>query len=437
MRTELPNCLKITDAGGKSKTPLDVYDLTVRLELDGITDAVAWNEYGFRSTLLMAKAHISGFGRPDQWQAKPVKKRNPLAEYMNGISFAIPVLLCAISTLCFHLSLWGGDLQPEAAAAVAIGTVSSFIATGGIVQASARRSLFLIHTGDWESAADACRKWSMLGAAVTAVWGLAGLAFNYYFGLLPFPLEWVALGFHCALCLLWLACGVLYVLERNTVVGLAVIAGIVTVAVCLRFLNLSLMHAQLIGISVTASVCAMIAITTLQRKAGRNWKPDGPFLTSRIVHITMPFFVYGCLYYLFLFADRWLAWTSSTAASSLPFLFRGDYETGLDIAMIAFVFQVGWVHTSMLSFYDRITRGQSRLTVQEVREFNLEMLRFYLRRLAAFVPLAVVTGVLTFWTANRFHILPTAAMREVTAVALIGYPLLVLGLWNTGMFFAL
>ena len=421
----------------KSKPPLDVYDLAVRLELDGITDAVAFNEYGYRSTLMMAKAHLANCQQPQTYSPKPKPKRNILLEYLDGISFAIPVLLCALSTLFFRLSLWGGDLLPDSAAAVAIGTVSSFIATGGIVQASARRSLFLIHTGDWDSAAEACRKWSMLGAAVIAAWALAGLLFNYYYGLLPFPLEWVAVGFHCALSFLWLACGVLYVLERNIVVGVAVMAGIATVALCLRVLGMTLMASQLIGIVVTASVCAAIAISTLRQKSNRSAKSGGDFLSSRIVHITMPFFVYGCLYYLFLFADRWMAWTSRTSASSLPFLFRGDYETGLDIAMIAFGFQVGWVHTSMLSFYARIASGQARLSVQEVKEFNQEMLRFYQFRILSFLPFGAFTGWLTYWAAAHFHLLPTAAMREVTGVALVGYPLLVLGLWNTGMFFAL
>ena len=436
MRTELPDCLKSASKDGKQKPALDVFDLAVRLELDGVTDAVAWNEYGFRTTLSMAAAHHDG-GTVEHRPAAPPKRFNGIFEYLNGISFAVPVLLCALSTLLYQLSLWGGDLSPDAAAAVAIGTVSSFIATGGIVQASARRTLFLIHTGDWDSAADACRKWSMLGVALIGGWALAGWAFNSYYGLLPFPLDWVAMAFQCALGLLWLACGVLYVLEKNLVVGGAVVAGIATVAICQRLLGMPLLASQLVGIVVTGSLCAAIAAAILRHKSSRVSKPDGEFLSSRIIHILTPFFIYGCLYYLFLFADRWVAWTARTAASTLPFQFRGDYETGLDIAMIAFVFQVGWVHTSMLAFYDRIQRGQSRHTVHDVALFNQEIFYFYLRRVAAFLPFGALSGYLTFWAADRLHLLATASMREVTAVALIGYPLLVVGLWNTGMFFAL
>ncbi len=436
MRTDLPNCLKPTGDPEKQKLPLDVYDLAVRLELDGVTDAVAWNEYGFRTTFLMAKAHFTG-GSDQHRPAAVLKKRRPILEYLNGISFAVPVLLCALSTVLYRLSLWGGDLSPDAAAAVAIGTVSSFIATGGIVQASARRTLFLIHTGDWESAAHACRMWSMLGAAFLGAWAFAGWIFNFYFGLLPFPLDWVAIAFHCALGLLWLACGVLYVLEKNLIVGAAVVAGIATVAIGHRLLAMPLMVSQLIGLIVTGAICAASAAAILRRKSSRSWKPDGPFLTSRIVHLLTPFFVYGCLYYLFLFSDRWVAWTARTAASSLTFQFRGDYETALDLAMIAFVLQVGWVHTSMLSFYAHIQAGQARHTVQDAGLFNREMFVFYIRRLGVFLPFGAATSLLVYWAANRLQLLPSDTMREVAAVALFGYPLLVIGLWNAGMFFAL
>lgn len=435
MRTDLPNCLKPAGNIWKQQPPLDVYDLAVRLELDGVTDSVAFHEYGFRSTLAMAASHF-GKSQIEHRLPAPPKPRSGIFEYLNGISFAIPVLLCTLSTLLYQLSLWGGDLSPDAAAAVAIGTVSSFIATGGIVQASARRSLFLIHTGDWESAAEACLKWSVLGVVTIVGWAFAGWAFNYYFGLLPFPLDWVAIAFHCALGLLWLACGVLFVLEKNLFVGAAVVAGIGTVAICHPLLGMPLLAAQLVGIVVAGSLCAVIAAAILRRKSHRSWKPGGEFLSSRIVHIVLPFFVYGCLYYLFLFADRWVAWTARTGASTLPFQFRGDYETGLDIAMIAFVFQVGWVHTSMLAFYDRIRRGQSRHTVQDVKLFNREIFYFYFWRVGTFLPFAALSGWLTYRVADSLHLLPTSLMREVTAVALIGYPLLVIGLWNTGMFFA-
>ena len=436
MRTELPDCLKPASKEGKRKPALDVYDLAVRLELDGITDAVAWNEYGFRSTLSMAKTHFGGELRKHQ-PAATQKKRVAILEYLNGISFAIPVLLCALSTLLCRLSLWGGDLSPDAAAAVAIGTVSSFIATGGIVQVSARRALFLIHTGDWESAAHACRMWSIGGIGVVAVWAFAGWLFNLYFRFLPFPLDWVAIAFHFALGLLWLACGVLYVLEKNLLVGAAVVIGIAIVAVCNRMLGLPLLVSQLIGILITGALCAKTASVVLRSKSSRSWKPDGAFLSSRIVHILAPFFVYGCLYYLFLFADRWVAWTAQTAANSLTFQFRGDYETALDAAMIAFVIQVGWVHTSMLTFYERIRIGQARHTVLDVVLFNEEMFHFYVRRVGAFLPFSAFTGWIVYWAANRLQLLPSANMREVALVALAGYPLLVLGLWNTGMFFAL
>jgi len=215
----------------------------------------------------------------------------------------------------------------------------------------------------------------------------------------------------------------------------AVVLGVGAVAFLHLRLDLPLLVSQLIGVVVTAAICFGVAAAVLRRKWGRNG--DGEFLTARIAHGVAPYFLYGSFYHLFLFADRFLAWTAGTGASSLPFQFRGDYETALDIAMIAFVAEAGWVHMSMLAFYRRLNASQSRLDVGESNLFNRELRRFYCLRMGVFLPSAGVVGYLTYFTALRFGLLPTPQMREVASVALAAYPLLVLGLWNAGLFFAL
>ena len=275
----------------------------------------------------------------------------------------------------------------------------------------------------------------MLGVGVALAVLVTGWLLNQYFRWLPYPMDWVALSFHLGLSLLWLACGTLYVLDLSAAVGGAVIVGIAAVAFLHRFLGQPLLVSQFAGILVTAALSFLIAALALRRKA--RWKSEGEFLSARILHGVAPYFVYGVCYYLFLFADRLLAWTAQTTAFTMPIRFLGEYETALDIAMVAFVIESGWVHLSMLSFYRQLNNGQAHNSAADSPAFNRELRNYYFRRGAIFLPLATVTGFLTYGVAMHFGVLPTPGMQKVAVIAVASYPLLVWGLWNVGLFFAL
>lgn len=434
MLRNTPNCLTAPSQTGSLRPALDAHDLAVRLEMEGVTDEVARTEFGFPSTFALARGHLHTVIGGDYPIAKPAEKPR-LGQFFNGVAFAIPVLICTITSLLYRLSLWGGDLSADLATAVAIGTISSFLVTGGIIQASARRTLFQLQCEHWDEARATCYHWTLLG--IKTLVGTLGLgwALNQYFRWLPTPIDAVALSFHFFLGLLWLACGILYVLELGWAVGAAVLAGIGVVALLHLGGRMALLNAQLLGVVFTAAIAFALAGIAMRRK--RKQQGRGEHFSLRVAHKVAPYFLYGSCYYLFLFSDRILAWTSHATASSLPLQFRGDYETALDIAMIAFIAQAGWVHMSVLAFYRHLNTAQSGFDIRQATAFNAELLRFYLRRAAWFLPVAIALGLATYLIAVHYGLLPTEAMRKVAAVAVASYPLLVFGLWNTSLFFAL
>ncbi len=429
-----PNCLTAPSPTGTLRPALDAYDLAVRLEMEGVTDEVARTEFGLPSTFALARKQLCNVTGGDYAATKPAEKSR-LAQLFNGVTFAIPVLICTITSLLYRISLWGGDLSADLATAVAIGTISSFLVTGGIIQASARRTLFQLQCEQWDEARATCYHWTLLG--IKTLVGTLGLgwAFNQYFRWLPTPIDWIALAFHLFLGLLWLACGILYALEMGWAVGAAVLAGIGVVASLHLGGGWPLLGAQLFGVAATAAIAFAVAAIVMRRN--RKKQGRGEHFSLRVAHKIAPYFLYGSCYYLFLFSDRILAWTSHATSSSLPLQFRGDYETALDIAMIAFIGQAGWVHMSVLAFYRHMNAAQSGFNVREAAAFNAELQRFYLRRAAWFLPVAVALGLATYSIAVHYGLLPTEAMRKVAAVAVASYPLLVFGLWNTSLFFAL
>ena len=314
----LPDCLMPAESGPKAPLPpLDEYDLAVRLETEGITDSVAAGDYGQHDTLSMAAAY---FKPPDL--SAPVRDREPRANalmlYLRGVSFALPVLLCAATLMNFHFSLWGGDVADDVAAAVAIGTIGSFVVTGGFVQAMARRGLFYIGVKEYRRAAVVTKRWFTAGVSALAGTCVLGYFLNAYFNLLPHPLDWTSLAFEFILGVFWLACGVLYMIEKNFHVAGVTGVGIVVVGILYKLLSLPLMAAQLTGISVATASAIWLAANWFTVQGARENTLPPVSNAGREIHFAGPYFAYGCLYYLFLFVDRIVAWTAHTSSAALP-----------------------------------------------------------------------------------------------------------------------
>ena len=430
MPTGLPNSLTHKNR----RSPLDAYDVAIHLEVEGITDQVARSLHGFDGTLAMAEAHFvrRPVNRPKG--ARPTARQS-LVQYLRGVAFALPVLISAVVMIVFSVSLWGGSIPIEDAAAVAIGTLTSFLVTGGIVQVMAWRVLFFLTTDDPATAKATCWLWQRRGLLSVLGFGMLGWLMNGYFGWLPDPLARLALGFHIALGSLWLASGALYALEGILWIGLATALGLLITGTT-HLLGAGLYVSQFCGLAIAVAVSQGAAYRMFTEKSRHRKGKAEKIPLARLAHTAAPYFLYGSLYYCFLFADRWIAWTGKTASETLPIFFRGDYEAGLDIALIAFVFGAGWVHASTHAFFGAVQRALSELAPTESGRFNEAIRSFYLTRILFFLPFALAVAAAVYAGGVGFGVLNTFVMRKVAILALVGFLFLVVGLWNASLFFA-
>ena len=426
------SCLLPPADGSPWAPPLDSCDVVVRLETGGVTDTVAQREYGYYDAWGLAEACFSWLGK---FPAKGIRRsrQSPMVEYCKGLSFALPLCLCC---LIFQFSLWGGDVSPQLAAAVGLGTVSSAVTAGGVVQAMARRGLFFFSVRDGATGEAVCWRWMRWGAAWLAICGLVLLAPCRYYHWLPAPFEWIAFAFHMGLGLLWLATGILHMLERNLWSAVATVAGICPAFLFHRALHVPLVGAQITGITVATafSFAACFVFLRARRRAdGGRPRALSPALD---VYLTWPHFLFGAQYFLLIFADRLLAWTVPDIAAASPVRFRGDYETALDVALIAFVLQVGGVRAATLTFLRNMVSAQKQHGIPARAEFLSDMRRAYARSAVRFIlsGAAVSTGL--YLTASRFSTL-AHDWRGPLLWALAGGLLMAIGLWNTSLLFRL
>jgi hypothetical protein len=322
------------------------------------------------------------------------------------------------------------------AVAVGLGTVSSFVTTGGVVQAMARRGLFFFGVRDGATGEIVCWRWVRFGAAWLTICGLVLLAPCRFYHWLPAPFDWIAFAFHLSLGLLWLATGILHMLERNLWSAVGTVVGVGSVVLLRRALQVPLVGAQITGIAVATTFAFAASFVLLRARCREDGGRPRSVSPALDLYLTWPHFLFGTLYFLLIFADRLLAWTAPDIAAASPVQFRGDYETAVDIALIAFVLQVGGVRASTFTFFRNVARAQKRHAIGARAEFLRDMSRAYVRSTARFVLLGAAVSACLYLTASRLSASVHAGSCTLLW-ALLGGSLMVIGLWNTSLLFRL
>jgi hypothetical protein len=196
-----------------------------------------------------------------------------------------------------------------------------------------------------------------------------------------------------------------------------------------------LLAAQFLAILSCASATGLVVFRKLQRdfelkKMVWAWPGLEDFWTLS------PYIAYGFFYYLLLFGDRLTAWTAQTYSAAMPVQFRGDYETAVNLGLAVFVVLAGYVHCGTAEFYCEVVRWQMIRYVHDIEDFKSDMLSFYQRGLLCFGLLAAGISCAAY-VGGRLAGAITPATLSMSLWSMVGFTLLVWGLWNVNMLFGL
>jgi hypothetical protein len=187
-------------------------------------------------------------------------------------------------------SLWGGDLSNLDATAVGLGTVASFLLSGGPVQAMARRGLFFSTTQQDAQCAQAIWRWTRVGAVVVCSGAGAFLAASEYWNWLPPSVNLTAAAFSVGLGLFWLGAGALTTLGRGMHLFWIYLAGIGLVAILHYLLKWPLLAAQLTAILACGIFALLVVASILKTISLRGW----PAVLE--VYLLWPCITFGVLF---------------------------------------------------------------------------------------------------------------------------------------------
>jgi hypothetical protein len=435
----------------QTTSPVNTWAVAATLESRGVRDVDARQRYGDADVFALAdrvyaacRARLIEAGDPVEAVESPTGLSTVLQRYGRGFISGLPMLVQTFSVLLLAFVLYallGYDEQR--ASVVALATLVSLVVTGGFVQCIGRLGVYYAEQRSFRLAQQVSWRLLRYGLASAAVVGCVLTAVNEVAEWLPPRLMLDAVIYYALLTLLWLLLAVLYAMQLRLSIVLIFLATALVAALAHRVFDSSLEVAHWSGLLAADLGAAFWARRSLRRRAAEDdVTGEVRRLPRQAIHAygLAPYFLYGLLYFGFLFLDRMLAWT--VGGQPLPFWFDASYEVGLDLALIVLVLMLPQLEYAVHAFSESLTPVQTSFLAADARSHNLHYLRFYGRQLLLLLVLGacsagiVTSGVLWLRSTDRLP-LDGGITWYVFLAGTAGYSLLVVALLNGVFLFSL
>ena len=438
--------------------PEDRYEIAALLESMGWNDERAAKKYGVQDIFELAsqlwdisKSNII-FTPFHHVEKMGLLKALYLivSNFLRGAIFALPMAVSVFSMISLRFSLWSyEDLSLELATAIAIGTILSFITVGGFMQAIARRGFFYIIQDYYGMARKVTFQFITLGTFTCLAISAFIFFGNSLIQLFPYRMIVIIILYYFFLNTIWLSVTVMYILKKDLVFTGLITIGIMIVYLLFVVFGLHIIVSQLISLLLVSFMGIGLAIyyfSKAEAKAEKGIEPKLPKMSVTIYN-TMPYFLYGMLYFTFLFVDRVMAWSVDNAF--LPYLiwFRGDYELGLDFSLLVLIIPMGIIEVVLSKLLTNIQKSQKNYWGQDIDKMNRRYIREYFIRGAFIFIVSMVSALLLYYYVGVFLDIFHPELRAVIyhnpvthfvfVSSLVSYVFLSVGLMNAVTMFSL
>lgn len=444
----------------KHLQPEDLYEIAALLESMGWNDERVAERFGVEDVFELAqilwqrmqqKILFTPFSRVRQYTLTEIiveLTRN----FLRGVIFALPMALSVLSMLTLRFSLWSYEnLSVELATSIGVGTILSFITVGGFTQAIARRGFFYVIQGYYQMARRVTFYFIFIGFIVCIVICIFLYLFNFIIQVLPFDLLTVAILYYFFLNSIWLSVTVMYILKKELTFTGLLLAGIGIVYLFTAIFGIDkIIVAQLVSLLIVSIVSLGLVIYYFRKAEQKGEKGIAPKLPKMSVTIysTLPYFIYGGMYFTFLYVDRVIAWSTHDPAG-MPFfiLFRGYYELGLDFALLVLIIPMGMSEVILNKLMNDIQTSQKAFWGYEADKMNRMYVTQYWKRIILISIIAALSAVFVFfitrYVTNHFPsdvgriLISNPITHSVFLWALIAYVFVAIALMNAVILFSL
>jgi hypothetical protein len=437
--------------------PEDRYEIAAILESLGWNDQRALETFGSESIFELAsdlwersqsKVLYTPFSKVQKMGAAQLTMEL-VRNFLRGLIFAIPMAISVVAMLTLKFSLWSYEnLRVDYATGIAIGTILSFITVGGFTQAIARRGFFYIIQGYYNMARRVTFYLIGLGFVLCLLLCALLFLFNLVVNMFPVVIIGIIILYFFFLNSIWLSVTVMYILKKELAFTGLILVGIGIVFVLFELIGLDIIVSQVIALLIVTTISMVLVFyffREAERKAERGIAPKLPKL-SVMMYSTLPYFVYGILYFAFLFVDRVMAWSTNDIYMPYIIWFRGEYELGLDFALLVLMLPMGFSEVVLTKLMMDIEVSQKSYLGEQIDTMNRRFLRMYLNRLWMISGIAAVCGLALYgllWLVFRdsesigLMLFEVQTTHLVFVLSLIAYVFVAVALMNAVIMFSL
>ena len=437
--------------------PQDSYEIAALLESMGWNDDRVAREFGAKDIFDLADQIWDELPSKISYQpAFPKEKQSPsflvismIRSFLRGLIFAFPMAISIAAMLNLKFSLWSYQyLSLEQATSIAIGTILSFVLVGGFTQAIARRGYFYIIQGYYNLARKNTFIFIGIGFVMCFICSLLIVLLNLIFNLFSYEMLCLIVLFFFFLTSIWLSVTVMYVLKKEIVFTGLIIFGIFLVYVLFVLFELDIIISQLISLTIV-SICSLILVLFFFRLAAKRNEKEVSKLPrfSITLYTVWPYFFYGFLYFSFLFIDRINAWSKNEEFMPYVIWFRGQYELGLDFALLTIIIPMGVSEVVVNRLMFDLELSQKKYLAIESQKLYDRFLRIYKRMTLFILISSVISSFLIYrlilWynevsiKVNNENILENEVTIFVLFWGIVSYGILAFSLMNIVILFAL
>lgn len=368
--------------------PEDSFEIAALLESMGWNDTRASKEFGVLDIFELADQIWDAIQSKVSYHPfSEVKKPNlffviidMIRSFLRGLIFAFPMAISVAAMLNLKFSLWSYQyLSLEQATSIAIGTILSFMIVGGFTQAIARRGFLYMIQGYYNLARKNTFLFIWIGFAVCVVVTLLILIFNIIFNFFPYNMIALIVVFFFFLTSIWLSVTVMYILKKEIIFTGLIIFGIFLIYILFVIFHVPIIISQLISLSIV-SLCSIFLVLYFFMKAERKGEKGIALRLPRFsitLYSVWPYFFYGFLYFTFLFIDRVNAWSRNEEIMPYIIWFRGQYELGLDFALLTIIIPMGVSEVIINKLMVDIEYSQKKYLAHESSKLYGKFLRTY------------------------------------------------------------
>lgn len=439
--------------------PLDSWAVCATLESLGMRDEDAQQEYGASDLFELSeqiyhrcKKNYAQLAAPvASWSAPNNQEKifsSFIKYYTRGLSFMLPILGQIVMLIFFRYSLWAYiEFTEIEATIVAIGTILSFIVSGGFIQAISRNVLYYLSSNDFILAKKSYLRLHKYHLLLVAVFAVGLFVLNFMFSFFQQHMLIYSLIYFSLLAELWVSFSFLYLIKHYLSVLFITLVAILPVYMVIENTNWGIFIAHFFGLLFANVLSWLYYMVWFHRKIKKLKNKDVKQLPERsiLAYITSMYFIYGLYYFLFLFLDRIVSW--SAFKNDIPefiIWFRTPYELGMDWALLSLFLTIAFLEFTIERFSRTIIPTQQKLSGFLIDKFNSIYKKFYRQQLSLMLLFGIASIALAYFGVTylkRFdHI---EQVREFFSnrityftffIASASYLAMAIGLFN-GMFF--